>query len=164
MQWAPHVWRWLLPAAIGIVGGLLFVSIFSPFPYTIRPLNVTLAMRIMDHGQTRLVVPPAGQLMAQTHLSPLEISVTLMSVDIGELRVIAEEAPEGSELIDSLRADLTRVFRHFLIRTLILAGIGGGLGALIWGYRDPQRALIAVAAALVVYGTLLGLTYMTYDI
>lgn len=154
----------LLAMAAGIAGGLLLVSLFGTHQYAVGPLQVELGLRLLDRGTTRVVLPPAGQLMARTHVSPLEFRVTLQSVDIDALRETAESLPGPGELTDRLRDELVKAARHFLVRSLVLSAVGGGLGVLIFGFRRRDYALKGTAAGLAVYSILLGAAYSSYDV
>lgn len=154
----------LLALAAGMAGGLLLVSLFGTHQYTVGPLQVELGLRLLDRGTTRIVLPPAGQLMARTHMTPLEFSVTLQSVDIDALRETAESLPGVGGLTDRLRDELVKAVRHFLVRSVVLAAVGGGLGVLIFGFRRRDYALKGTAAGLAVYSLLLGAAYASYDV
>lgn len=162
--WLARRASWAVPCLVGAVGGLICVSWFSPFPYTVSALGFTVSVGIMDHGYTRLVVPPLGQVMARTHWSPLQLTVTLDNVDIDLLRDLAVAGELGREQLDEIIAGLQGTLRHFLLRTLVLAVVGGGLAAFVVGLRQPRPFLAAVAAATAVYGSLVLLTEATYDL
>lgn len=153
-----------MPCLVGALGGLIFVSWFSPFPYNVSALGFTVSVVIMDHGYTRLVVPPIGQVSARTHWSPLQLTVSLDNVDIQLLRDLAAAGELGREQLEEIIAGLQGTLRHFLLRTLVLAMLGGGLAAFVVGLRRPRPFLTAVAAATVVYGSLMLVTEATYDL
>lgn len=161
--WPRRQQKWLLPALVGAIGGLIFVSLFSPFSYSIHAFRVTLSVEIMDHGSTRLIVPPVGEVSARTHGGPLALTIALDNVDIDLLRDLAAAGTLGEQPLQDVVAGLKGVLRHFLLRTVILAGLGGGLAAVMVGQRRPRFIVGAVLSALVVCGGLMAITDMTYD-
>ncbi|MBI2874954.1 MAG: metallophosphoesterase, partial [Firmicutes bacterium] len=107
------------------------------------PFQIGMSLTIFDQGFTKFTLPPFGSVRARTHLPPLQLTVSLQNVDLDLLRESFQDVPR-KEAVTALREEARAAVAKFLVRVLVLAGVGGGFGVLFFPRRG--RKIIALAA------------------
>lgn len=156
--------RRVLPALSVIIGALVLANVFSRASYEAVSFVVELDAALGWPGLTRFVLPPVGSISAPTHLIPIQLSISLQSIDLAILRAIVFSSPDNLETVINMVDDwVVRIIMMHLARLVLLGALGGLIGAWVGGLRRPSRlALSSLCGALVVF-LLLGLTYLAYD-
>lgn len=142
-----------------LLGVVALVTLGSPARYRVEAFEVGLSLRLFDRGRTTILIPPLGSIQAETHLTPLELHVTLRQVDLDVLAELLDgEDPSGRVAVAA-----ASVLRRFVLRVLGLAVLGGALGAALAGRRRAMELGRAAAVGLLTLGLLLGVSHLTYD-
>ena len=147
---------------LAIVGMLTFVSLFSNYTTAIDAFQLEMGITIFDHGYTQLSLPPLGRVRARTHLPPLMFKVSLTNINLDQLQQVLDSA-DDEKYLNSIRQAARRQLNVFLTRLLVLAFIGGFAGPFIFGERNRKRLLAAGLIGIIILGTLLTLSYTTYN-
>jgi predicted phosphodiesterase len=147
---------------LAVIGMLTFVSLFSSFTTTLDAFQIQFGLTIFDAGFTQLELPPLGRVRARTHMPPLMLKAALVNVNLDQLQVLLDKV-EDPEYLDNLRHETQRKVNMFLTRLLILALIGGVAGPYFFGERDRKRLLIAGIIGIMLLGSLLAVSYATYE-
>lgn len=131
-----------------LLGAALVLFFLSPALYRLGAFR--FAVRVLPGlGRTRIELPPVGAVEARTHLTPLDVVLTLRSVDLDQLQRLLGSPGARTAALATLREGGRRIAAHFLLRTLLLAAAGGAWGA-SWVRRSwPDRGKGAVLSAAV---------------
>lgn len=136
---------------VGVVGAWLGMLLLARETVAMGPFRVELDAGF-GRGETRLALPPFGELVADTHVAPLGLSATLR--DIGVQRLTDEFNRIG---VDGLAAAVERDARaqvsRLAVRAVVAAALGGlALGALAFRSRWRRVAMAGIVAAVAVMG------------
>ncbi|MDQ7794931.1 MAG: metallophosphoesterase [bacterium] len=148
-----------LLALFALLGVVALVSLGSPARYQTDAFELGLGLRLFDRGRTTILIPPVGSIQAETHMTPLEFQVSLNQVDLDGLATFLA----GDDPAARVEAVVAAIVRRFVGRVLVLAALGGVLGAAFSGRRLPADLARAAAVGLLVIGLLLGVSHLTYD-
>jgi predicted phosphodiesterase len=153
--------RYLLPVVVGVVGAWLGMALWGAREVPMGPFQVRLEGGF-GRGVTEIHTPPFGRLSADTHVSPIRLTATLLDVRVPELSsTITEEGTAG--LVAEVERDALSRLRPFAARLALVAALGALLGGLAM-YRTRWREVLASAVTgLVVVGGAQGLALVTYS-
>ncbi len=152
-------WRYLLGA---VVGGLLAVSLLSATPYVMGPFHVVVRASGPGSGITEVRLPPLGTVRAATHSGIVDLVLSLERVDVDLLSLVPGLDPDAG-VIAGLSRDAESVFRLFVVRLLLLAFLGGMLGARVVGIRTWRTLATGGLVAMLLVGAMVGLAFVSYD-
>lgn len=154
--------RLLVILAAALAGTLLFVTLFSGTMYRVEAFTVTLSLGIFDSGFTEVVIPPVGEIRAQTHLPPLKFTIALKNVDVELLRRLVKAEEQPTDFIPRLERRLRAIVNQFILRVLLLAALGGAFGLYMVGRRQWRDLAMGIGAGLLLMATLLAAGFQTY--
>ncbi|MCL6447301.1 MAG: metallophosphoesterase family protein [Armatimonadetes bacterium] len=145
-----------------LAGGLILITFFGPAEYNLEGLRILAALKPSLDGQTVVELPPLGTLTMPTHRTPLEIHLTLQSIQPDVLT--SDFSLSARDLWSRFASAAAGVILHFLVKQLILGALGAALG--VWLLRRPplRRCLQAAAAGLFLTAALFTATWATYDL
>ncbi|WP_459840360.1 metallophosphoesterase family protein [Halanaerocella petrolearia] len=148
---------------ISLVGVLLVLHFAVANSYKLSAFDVRLDLALSTEPTTTINFPPIGKITAATHLTPVDLNIMLESIYQDRLTTIIEQVKNKEELISLLKDRVGNILRLFIIRLLILSGLGGMIGAVI--VEQSHSALIrgVLIGILVIFCLVLG-TYYTYDL
>jgi predicted phosphodiesterase len=159
----PKPVRLVLVALLSGVGAALALQLIPATRHDLGPTTVT-ARGGLGPGETTVIVPPLGTVEADTHSSPLALSMTVAEVNPAELteavqtetgrRALADEVESG------LRGTTARIAIQFLVGAVVVGTI---LAALLPG-RKWTFLLAGAGGGAVTVGALLALTAATFDV
>jgi predicted phosphodiesterase len=130
--------------------------------FTLEVSVAPVATTSLGAGQTRLSIPPLGEVRARTHAGPLRIHAELTAVELDELKGLALRPPPRAALEKELLATAGKAARELAIRLTILGALGGLLAPILWRSRRAREWLAGpLLGALAVVG-LLVLTRTTF--
>ncbi|MDW7651865.1 MAG: metallophosphoesterase family protein [Bacillota bacterium] len=147
---------------LAVIGMLVFVSLLGSYTTTLDAFEMRMELMIFDSGFTELALPPLGKVRARTHAPPLMLRVTLTNINLDQLQVLLDKV-EDEKFLDGLRDASRRQINVFLLRLLVLAFLGGLAGPFLFGERERKRLLAAGLIGMLLLGTLLTASYVTYD-
>ncbi|MGZ4108687.1 MAG: metallophosphoesterase family protein [Actinomycetota bacterium] len=145
-----RILRYVLAVAIGIGGSWLGMAVWGSSTSEMGPFEVRMSAQF-GAGTTDIVLPPLGQLSANTHTAPLHIRATLLDVRINEL---SDAIAHGgvSALVQRVAADADTAVRYLAIRVLLI-GVATAVVLAVLAFRRDRHALgIAALAAVVAIG------------
>jgi predicted MPP superfamily phosphohydrolase len=140
--------RYFLPVAVGLLGAWVGMLAWGRSTVDVGPFHVQLASSF-GPGQTRIALPPFGQLVAGTHDAPLRLTATLQEVDVTALTDRLRDS-SLDDLVDQVQRDGAHRALPFGLR-LLGVSMAGALGLSLLVFRTRWRPVVAaVATALVV--------------
>ncbi|HHY47345.1 MAG TPA: hypothetical protein GX506_08635 [Firmicutes bacterium] len=147
-----------------IVGASLTLTLLGRLSCNVAGLDLTIKVGVGRPG-TSLELPPLGAATATTHLSPLNISMRLDSVDPG---IVARLAGGGAGGINAFSTLLEEEARRMLPRLILLILSLGALGGAFFVYTfvrpaRPGRILGGLFVGLVYSLFLVTGAYLTFD-
>jgi predicted MPP superfamily phosphohydrolase len=143
---------WLRPTIFAGVGAVIALALAGHVGARIGPFDTTVAARPSLTGETTVRLAPLGSIELDTHDAPLGLEVRVDELRLEEAEQIARDPAVLDHLEDEITADVRRAMWVLALRCVILAVVGGAIGAFV-GMARP-RALLAGA----VTGGLLALT------
>jgi Icc-related predicted phosphoesterase len=151
---------------VGFVAGvvsLVALRFVPPSQHALGPTTVSTAASL-GFGHTTLFVPPLGTVVANTHLSPLNLRLTITSIDPDSLGDAVTEPTNRDLFIKELEEDL----RATAVRVALQLMVGGlALGAIVAALLPRRRLRSIIAGSIggfVVVGSVIWLTAQTYDV
>ncbi|NMA99924.1 MAG: hypothetical protein GX971_00175 [Firmicutes bacterium] len=156
--------RKYLPVLFAFLGILLFINLFSTADYQLLSVLVNLKARFSPAPQTRVVIPPVGEVRANTHWVPLQISVELRSVDLASLRKTVFSPSLNSEaVLETLRRGVAQILVFFVLRLAVLGSAGALFGLFFLGVRDLKQLFwgsLGGSALVFILAIMLATTYV----
>lgn len=154
-----------LPVLFALLGIVLFVNLFSTTVFHTFSLTLSLKMNLGYQPQTRIILPPIGQIRAQTHWLPIRLSLELKNVDLAILRDIVFAPPFTSEeMLKSIRTGILRMLVFFAFKLVSLGSLGAVFFLLFVGIRDTKRLLWGGISGALVLLLIVLMLYGIYDL
>ncbi len=153
-----------LPVLFVFIGLILFINLLSSTDFRLLSVIVNLKVDLGYPGQTRIVLPPVGQISAPTHWLPVRLSLELKSVDLSLLRTLVFSPTVSSDLVlDQMRASAVQILLYFGLK-LVGLGIAGSMFFLyLVGLREPKRLLRGGLFGALIVLFLIMFLYGIYD-
>jgi predicted phosphodiesterase len=145
-----RVVRYVLAVAIGIGGSWLGMAVWGSSTSEMGPFEVRMSAQF-GAGDTDIVLPPLGQLSANTHAAPLHVRATLLDVRINQL---SDAVTHGgvSALVQTVAEEADTAVRYLAIRVLLI-GVATTTVLAALAFRKDRHAIgIAALAAVVAIG------------
>src|SRR5690606_35289264 len=128
-----------LPVLFAILGSIVFVNLFSGTDYRFFSLMVKVHVLLGGASQTRLVLPPVGEIRAHTHWFPVQLTAELRSVDLNSLRhTVFSPLVEDGLVPELVQKGAVQIILHFLLKQVFLAFLGAICGLFVLGVRRPR--------------------------
>lgn len=144
------------------VFALVLLPILGRANYVIDAFQIQVAVTFSDLGVSEIHFPPLGFVRARTHFSPLCLQVSLLGIDLERLRDLLFSGMSRAEIYARFLPPVRKVVFAFSARILLVAALGGGLGALIIGPRHWSGFFKGSAIGLAAVLFLLVLTVVTF--
>lgn len=119
--------------ALAIVGCGL--AAFGGMRAEFGPFALRLAFAWGWPGESRLVIPPLGEIKAYTHQWPVVLSATLERIDLPLLQHELLGVSNSGAYLDGLLGELRGSLYWFLARLCLVGGVAGLFAALLGGQR-----------------------------
>lgn len=142
----------------------MVAGLFAQMRFNITAFEFQLSIDFLTKNITEIVIPPIGTIFAETHWTPVRISLLLRSIDLEALKDILEQGVKQQELLDKVVTELNRVIKIFLLRMLALGTLGGTLGILALHRKRIMSYFKGALAGLLIMACLLYGTYYSYDL
>lgn len=145
-----------------LVGALLAQALFGNVPAQVGPFDTTVSAHPSTVGETVVHLPPLGKIQLDTHAGPLAVDLHVDQLSYDQAERIAENPEVIDHLGDDAADQVAAALRRLAIRSLLLALVGGAVGALL--ARAAWRTGLAGGAVgvVVVMAMLLG-AVATFD-
>lgn len=147
---------------VSVIFSLLFIFLLGDMTFTLQGIEFHAALEPSKLGITEVTIPPVGSITSQTHFLPINISLTVLNINIEALQKLIIDAPLSSVLAQDVKAKLQDIALIFVLHMLFLAGLGGMFGAVLISGKNVKQALTGSVSGLLVAVILVGTTYMTY--
>jgi predicted MPP superfamily phosphohydrolase len=153
-------------AGAGLLGALVaLVALILVPPERERIGPVTVSVRAFPGtGRTDLLVPPLGEVRANTHAPPLAITLSVVEVDVRKLGEEFQAAVNGDLFVRRVEEALRDLARAVALRSLLAALIAGTIAAAVLPHRKWHYAGPSLAGAVLVVIGLLGSTALTFRV
>lgn len=158
MPSVPRALRIALFLLLAILGAGMLVTIGGPRAYRWRAFTILLGVRPAISGQSRLEVPPLGEVHAHTHQTPLILYARLNAVSFDDLKRLALSSTPRAELETDLRRFAERSVMDFSLRLIAWGAAGALLAPLLF---RPRRARVWLLAPVVGAGAITLVLFLT---
>jgi predicted MPP superfamily phosphohydrolase len=138
-----------LTVLIAMAGAVLGILLVPSTPVDVGPLTAGVHLRPALHGETAILLPPAGEVDFDSHRAPVRIEMTVQGVDISEAQHLIDDPSAVTALGEQAPEDLARAAVINALLNLLFAGAGAGL-AVGLTVRRLRRALVAGGSAAAV--------------
>jgi len=157
--------RRYLPVLFAVLGLITVINLFSGTDYRLLSLGIKLQARLGGPPQTRVILPPVGELAARTHWLPIELGMELRSVDLHALRqtVFAPTGP-NEQIWLRVREAAAQIILHFLLKQVFLGFVGAAAALLLLGVRTWRALARGGLAGMAMVLLLAALVYATFDL
>jgi predicted phosphodiesterase len=150
-----RILRYVLAVAVGVGGSWLGMAVWGSSTSEMGPFEVRISAQF-GASDTDIVLPPLGQLSANTHAAPLHIRATLLDVRIAQL---SDAMTHGgvSVLVQQVAQEADTAVRYLAIRVLLI-GVATALALAAVAFRRDRHAIgvAALAAVVAIGGTEVG--------
>jgi predicted MPP superfamily phosphohydrolase len=146
------VGRWLRIVALGVLGAIVGLALAGNISAQVGPFDTTasVAPGLMGHTVVRLA--PLGSIELDTHDAPITLELRVDELRLDEAERIARNPRVLDALEDELAADARRVLILVTAKAVVVAIIGGALGALVALTRPYAAAVGAATGAVLAVG------------
>jgi Icc-related predicted phosphoesterase len=160
--WVRQATPWVLTVLAGLAGAWLALAVAGTTRAEVGPLGVEAGITPAWSGETVVEVDPVGTLVIDTHDAPLQVRVSVRTVDVERVQDIVANPSSLSGLDERVVDDLQGALLKAAVRSGIVAVVGAVLvGGLL--LRSWQRGLLAGAVALGAVASAYGLAALTFD-
>jgi predicted phosphodiesterase len=146
-----------------LLGALLAINLFGHEILRVTALEFQAEVRIPARPETRIVVPPLGEIVASTHRAPLLVRLTLKSIDVPAVSELLATPARAGGLMVKLREEMKASIWRYLLKLLALSALGGSGGMFLLRRKDAMSYLRAAAFGTLWVGVLGGFAYLTFD-
>lgn len=154
-----------LPVLFVFIGLILFVNLLSATNYQLMSVMVNLKVDFGYPAQTRIVLPPVGQIGAPTHWLPVRLSLELRSVDLALLETfVFSPSINSPALLDGIREGAFRILFLFALKIVALGAAGSIFLLYLAGARKSKTLIWGGVSGALVVVFLVIMLYFTYDL
>ncbi len=154
-----------LPVLFVFIGLILFVNLFSATNYQLMSVMVNLKVDFGYPAQTKIVLPPVGQIGAPTHWLPVRLSLELRSVDLALLETfVFSPSINSPALLDGIREGAFRILFLFALKIVALGAAGSIFLLYLAGARKSKTLIWGGVSGALVVVFLVIMLYFTYDL
>jgi len=150
-------------AAVAAVGTWIGMTLAPPTTAVVGPIQAQVRVVPSLHPAVQVLLPPAGQVRFETHLSPVAVQARISQVDLDAARKLID-SPAGLRYLTDSAPDRLRAATVRAAITTGLCGLLGGVALALLVYRRVWRRTAQVAAT--VAGVLVAtaaVTALTFD-
>ncbi len=160
--WPRRLRRFGAAVALGLVGGLLGLSLGGTVNHDVGPLATSMRVLPTWQGGTTVEIPPLGELVLDTHAGPLGLRASLEGVDVEAAQRLLKHPSLLSGLQTTLETDLVEGLRLAVLRSLLMAALGAVLlSALVM--RRVRDTLVGSATAVTAMGASFAVAFATWN-
>lgn len=142
-----HVGRRLLIGVTALAGAVIAVSLFGSVHRSVGPVHGTFSVQPRWYGGTDVSIPPLGHLTFSSHTGPVHLQATVTGISLTDAKQLLQGGTSTDELEQQVTRDVRGIVIRLVIRTALLAVLGGGVTVLLV-FRRTRAALLAVAVVV----------------
>jgi hypothetical protein len=141
-------------ALFTLAGVLLGLAVAAHVRVPIGPFSATLLVRPSSDGETAVRLAPLGTIRIDTHDAPIAIVATVDELRVDEAEAIARDPAVLEQFETEVVDDARSALRALALRSMLVAIIGGILGALASSMRWRSLVVGGIVSSAVVGGVL----------
>lgn len=145
-----------------VVGALVFIGTMGYQHIQVEALRLHVGIQPSLRDYTEIELPPLAVFRANTHATPLKLSIRLENIDPQSMLSMLKKN-NSSSLLNTVAGGLRSAAVTMAIKALILSAAGGAFGVFLWQRKPGYYHLQGALAAILTVGILLAGTYFTYD-
>jgi len=142
---------------------LSLLTVFGKMNTVLGPFQIKMEFAWRWTGESRLVIPPLGEVTAKTHRLPVALSATVERIDLALLQHELMGIVDPDQYFLSIVPKARTALYYFLAKLCFIGGIAGLCGGLCIGWRSFQRLWRAFAAGFLMIVLLLGCIGLDFD-
>ncbi|MFZ5597624.1 MAG: metallophosphoesterase family protein [Bacillota bacterium] len=146
-----------------IITAFFFMGIFGNHVFQVEALRIRLGVQPSLTGQTVVEIPPLASIAAQTHSTPVKISLRLEYIDLSSIQEMVN-GQNHADMMEKFAGRLRTEILIFAAKIILLAAAGGFFGVFLWRRKPGMAHLRGALTAALTAGLLLAATYSTFDI
>ena len=147
-RWGPTA-RVVLFALVGAASAL---ALAGRVPAHVGPFDTTMGARPSLHGDTVVHLAPLGTIELDTHDWPIRLDLRVEELGLDEAERIADNPQVIDNLGDDVADDVRSALVRLVLRCLLVATVGGVVGALAARLRWRSAVAGVATGALLVVG------------
>lgn len=160
-------WKQIGEKTLSILFALLIftflLSALGEMKVSFGPFDLYLNFQWGWPGETRLNIPPLGEIKAETHHWPVVLSATIDRIDMALLQHELLGITDTNQYISSFTLKLRESIYLFLAKLCLIGGVAGGVIALIFGWRRFHRLWRMVTAGVLLVLFVMGGVIVDYN-
>ena len=153
--------RFLGIIGTALIGAVLFILLFGPAVYNVEGLTFRASLQPAWQGKTVLLIPPLGNISADTHDLPIMIQITLTNIEADLASSLFQD--DGEKTIWH-QADFKVLVQPFLLRQICLAVLGAATTFLILWRFKPRMILAGALTGLLASVIFFSCLSASYDL
>lgn len=147
----------LLTVLVALIGAAIGIALVPATQTTVGPLTATVHLRPSFASDTAILLPPAGEVIFDSHRAPVRIEARVTGVDIGKAEELLYSDDALAELESTAPNAITSAAATNAALNTLFATLGAGV-AVALVFRRMRRSLIAGGT---VAGVVLGSAALT---
>lgn len=147
---------------LGVVGGILAVSIFGNVRHHVGPLETTFSVHPASHGRTDVDLAPLGSLRLATHDGPVRLRIEVQRLQLNQAQQLLANQAAVDRLPEQIESESKDAIEQLVKRCLVAAFIGG---VVLSSLRRPHwlSALVGGVAGVAVVGASFGVAANSWN-
>lgn len=142
---------------------LLLLSLLGNMRTEFGPFRLVFGFSWGWPGESRLIIPPLGEIKAFTHHWPVVLSVTLDRIDLALLQHELMGVTNPNQYIMDFLPRLRMAAYLFLAKLILLGGVAGGITGWLFGWRRFAKLWRVVAVGALSVLLIIGGVLLDYD-
>ncbi|HEY8344961.1 MAG TPA: metallophosphoesterase [Bacillota bacterium] len=142
---------------------LSLLTVFGKLDTVLGPFQIKMEFTWGWPGESRLVIPPLGEVTAKTHHLPVALSATVERIDLALLQHELMGIVDPDQYFLSIIPKARTAFYYFLAKLCFIGGIAGLCGRLCIGWRSFQRLWRSFVVGFLMVVLLLGCLGLDFD-
>lgn len=154
----------ILTIVLAVTGGLYAIELLGSSSYDLDAFTIGVAVNFSPSGSTTIAIPPIGEVQADTHKPPVNLTLSLENIELEKLEPWLSEETSNQQILSALQERLEGVFWSFLLKTSLLAFLGGILIMLVLSSKRSWKViLLAGFLPLLIWVSIVSASVATYD-
>jgi len=146
-----------------IAGGAFAIWQFGGMSIQSQGLVFNAQLVPSERGQTVLVIPPFGEVIASTHKGPVELKISLEKIETQEFTSKLEKMPSAEKYVANVKNGITSQIKLFYMKQFIVGMLGVLIVLALLLRLSPLRVLKYSLAAGFTLTALLAYSFHSYD-
>ena len=155
-------WAAVRLVAFSVAGAAIALALMGHIPAKVGPFETTFAARPSLEGHTVVHLAPLGTIDLDTHDAPLALDARVDEIGVEDAERIATNPRAVERLGDEAAREVRSALMGLALRCLVVAVVGGALGALV-ARTDWRAALTGALTAGLLVAALGGGAALTFD-